>query len=73
MKPGENIVLVITASPHRRAAFEAAQFLMDYLKTDAPFWKKETGADGRGGDWVDARESDDNARKRWKTPDKTTE
>ena len=65
MKPGENIVLVVTASPHRKAAFEAAQFLMDYLKTDAPFWKKETGPDGDNGDWVDARERDDDARKRW--------
>jgi molybdopterin synthase catalytic subunit len=72
MKPGENIVLVITASAHRRAAFEAAQFLMDYLKTDAPFWKKEAGPDGGGGDWVDARESDDDAHKRWDTPDGST-
>jgi len=72
MKPGENIVLVITASAHRRAAFEAAQFLMDYLKTDAPFWKKEAGPDGSGGDWVDARESDDDAHKRWDTPDGST-
>jgi len=71
MKPGENIVLVVTASPHRRAAFEAAQFLMDFLKTDAPFWKKEAGPDG--GDWVDARESDDDARKRWETPEKAAE
>jgi molybdopterin synthase catalytic subunit len=71
MKPGENIVLVVTASPHRQAAFEAAQFLMDFLKTDAPFWKKEDGPDG--GDWVDARESDDDARKRWETPEKAAE
>lgn len=67
MKPGENIVLVVTASEHRQAAFEAAQFLMDYLKTDAPFWKKEDGPDG--GDWVDARESDEAAAERWETPD----
>jgi molybdopterin synthase catalytic subunit len=73
MKPGENIVLVVTVSPHRKDAFEAAEFLMDYLKTGAPFWKKETGPDGRGGDWVDARESDDDARKRWKSPDKVSE
>lgn len=66
MKPGENIVLVVTASPHRQAAFEAAQFLMDYLKTDAPFWKKEDGPGG--GDWVDARVRDDDALKRWETP-----
>jgi molybdopterin synthase catalytic subunit len=73
MKPGENIVLVVTASPHRKAAFEAAQFLMDFLKTDAPFWKKEASADGGGGDWVDARESDDDALKRWDMPDKAAE
>ncbi len=64
LAPGDNIVLVVTASAHRQAAFDAAQFLMDYLKTQAPFWKKETGADGEGG-WVDARESDDDALKRW--------
>lgn len=64
LDPGDNIVLVIAASPHRHAAFEAASFLMDYLKTRAPFWKKETFVDGSGG-WVDARESDDAARERW--------
>lgn len=64
LEPGDNIVLVIAASPHRHAAFEAASFLMDYLKTRAPFWKKETFTDGSGG-WVDARESDDAARERW--------
>jgi molybdopterin synthase catalytic subunit len=67
MKPGENIVLVVTASPHRQAAFEAAEFLMDFLKTNAPFWKKEAGVDGDSGEWVDARESDDDALKRWDT------
>jgi molybdopterin synthase catalytic subunit len=61
---GDNIVLVVTASPHRHAAFEAAEFLMDYLKSSAPFWKKETGSDGNG-TWVDARETDDVALKRW--------
>ena len=61
--PGENIVLVVTASAHRQAAFEAAEFLMDYLKTRAPFWKREETADG--GNWVDARESDDTAAARW--------
>lgn len=71
MKPGENIVLVITASAHRHAAFEAAEFLMDFLKTNAPFWKKEDGA-GSGG-WVDARDSDDDALKRWKIPEKAAE
>jgi molybdopterin synthase catalytic subunit len=62
--PGDNIVLVVTASAHRHAAFEAAQFLIDYLKTSAPFWKKEEGADGAGA-WVDARESDDAAMEKW--------
>lgn len=71
MKPGENIVLVITVSAHRQAAFEAAEFLMDYLKTNAPFWKKEAGRDG--GLWVDARESDDDALKRWEAPHKAAE
>ena len=64
LAPGDNIVLVITASPHRQAAFEAAEFLMDYLKTRAPFWKKETFADGEA-QWVDARETDDAATRRW--------
>lgn len=65
LKPGENIVLVVAASAHRQAAFEAAAFLMDFLKTRAPFWKKETDADGEGR-WVDARESDTAALDRWK-------
>ena len=64
LAPGDNIVLVITASPNRQAAFEAAEFLMDYLKTRAPFWKKETFADGEA-QWVDARETDDAATRRW--------
>ena len=64
LKPGENIVLVIAASAHREAAFEAAQFMMDFLKTKAPFWKKETDAHGSG-EWVDARDSDDTAMERW--------
>ncbi len=62
--PGDNIVLVITASAHRHAAFEAAEFLMDYLKSRAPFWKKEERPDGTS-DWVDARESDLSALQRW--------
>lgn len=66
--PGDNIVLVITAAPHRRAAFEAAEFLMDYLKTSAPFWKKEHRPDGTTGDWVDAKDEDDSARARWTGP-----
>jgi molybdopterin synthase catalytic subunit len=64
LKPGDNIVLVVTASAHRHAAFEAAAFLMDYLKSNAPFWKKETLAEGESR-WVDARESDDDALARW--------
>lgn len=64
LKAGENIVLVITAAAHRQAAFEAAGFLMDYLKTRAPFWKKEATSAGESG-WVDAREQDDTAAKRW--------
>ncbi len=63
--PGENIVLVITASRHRRAAYEANEFIMDFLKTEAPLWKKEHRADGTEGGWVDARESDDVALARW--------
>lgn len=65
MAPGENIVLVLAASSHREAAFEAASFLMDFLKTRAPFWKKEHRADGTAGDWVEAREADDEAATRW--------
>ena len=64
LKPGDNIVLVITASEHREAAFDAAQFLMDYLKTSAPFWKRETGPDGSK--WVEAKAEDGTARTRWR-------
>ena len=64
--PGENIVLVVTASAHRRAAFEAAEFLMDYLKTRAPFWKREHLADGTTGAWVEAAAQDDEAVARWR-------
>ena len=63
--PGENIVLVATASAHRRAAFEAAEFLMDFLKTRAPFWKREHPRDGEPGPWVEARRDDDHAAERW--------
>ncbi|MCB1427937.1 MAG: molybdenum cofactor biosynthesis protein MoaE [Nitratireductor sp.] len=63
--PGGNIVLVIAASAHRQAAFEAASFLMDFLKTRAPFWKKEHLIDGGEGQWVDARDADDKAAERW--------
>jgi molybdopterin synthase catalytic subunit len=61
--PGDNIVLVATASSHREAAFAAAEFLMDYLKTQAPFWKKEERAAEAG--WVEAKGSDDAAAARW--------
>ncbi|MDP2356072.1 MAG: molybdenum cofactor biosynthesis protein MoaE [Beijerinckiaceae bacterium] len=64
--PGENIVLVVIASSHRAAAFAAAEFMMDYLKTRAPFWKKEHLADGGAGDWVEARDADDHAADRWR-------
>ncbi|WP_378943409.1 molybdenum cofactor biosynthesis protein MoaE [Mesorhizobium sp. ANAO-SY3R2] len=65
IRPGENIVLVVAASTHRQAAFEAANFLMDYLKSRAPFWKKEHRVDGSEGGWVDAKESDELAAARW--------
>ncbi|MCK0209331.1 molybdenum cofactor biosynthesis protein MoaE [Starkeya koreensis] len=63
MVPGDNIVLVVTASAHRAAAFEAAEFLMDWLKTSAPFWKLEEREDTR--DWVAAKDADDEAAERW--------
>jgi molybdopterin synthase catalytic subunit len=66
LKPGENIVLVVAASSHRHEAFEAASFVMDFLKSRAPFWKKEHGADGSEGGWVDAKEADEAAAARWK-------
>ena len=62
--PGDPIVLVVTLSAHRGAAFEAGNFLMDYLKTSAPFWKKEETAGGA--QWVDAKSSDDEALNRWR-------
>ena len=61
--PGENIVLVVTASSHREAAFSAAEFLMDYLKTRAPFWKQVETASGKT--WVAAKAADDTAAERW--------
>ncbi|ESX92396.1 molybdenum cofactor biosynthesis protein MoaE [Mesorhizobium sp. LNJC405B00] len=64
--PGENIVLVVAASSHRQAAFEAANFLMDFLKSRAPFWKKEHRVDGTDGGWVEAKDADDQAVARWK-------
>lgn len=66
LKPGDNIVLVAVSATHRQAAFEAASFLMDFLKSRAPFWKKEHLGDGSQGGWVDAREADEEAARRWK-------
>jgi molybdopterin synthase catalytic subunit len=63
LKPGDNIVLVITASEHREPAFRAAEFLMDYLKSRAPFWKSESGPDDER--WVEAETSDEAALARW--------
>ncbi|MGF6253108.1 molybdenum cofactor biosynthesis protein MoaE [Ensifer sp. LBL] len=63
--PGDNIVLVVTASRHRQAAFDGANFIMDFLKTSAPFWKKEHLGDGTTGGWVSAKDADDTARDRW--------
>ncbi|QGM44502.1 molybdenum cofactor biosynthesis protein MoaE [Methylocystis heyeri] len=65
IRPGEKIVLVVVAASHRGEAFQAAEFLMDFLKTRAPFWKKEHRADGRPGDWVEAKACDDEAADRW--------
>ncbi|MGH6954730.1 MAG: molybdenum cofactor biosynthesis protein MoaE [Alphaproteobacteria bacterium] len=64
LEPGERIVLVAVASAHRLAAFEACQFLVDWLKTKAPFWKQEESDEGRH--WVDSRSSDDEAARRWR-------
>ncbi len=66
LEPGERIVLVATASAHRQAAFEACEFLVDWLKTKAPFWKLEESA--AGAKWVEARVSDDQAAARWHAP-----
>src|SRR6266480_3596623 len=63
LEPGDNIVLVVTAATHRQDAFAAAEFLMDYLKTRAPFWKREERPSG--GAWVEAKETDDRAAARW--------
>jgi len=64
--PGERIVLVAAAAAHRAEAFAACEFIMDYLKTRAPFWKRELTA--TGGRWVEAREEDDRAAERWRQP-----
>jgi molybdopterin synthase catalytic subunit len=65
IRPGEQIVLVLCASAHRAAAFSAAEFLMDFLKSRAPFWKKEHRADGTQGEWVAAKDADEAALERW--------
>ncbi len=67
LKPGEAIVQVMALALHREAAFQGAEFLMDYLKTDAPFWKKEAAAGGER--WVEARAEDDDAKLRWRSDD----
>jgi molybdopterin synthase catalytic subunit len=66
LAPGENIVLVAVTSAHRKAAFEAAEFLVDYLKTRAPFWKQEERSGSTA--WVEAKESDEIAAARWNRP-----
>ncbi|MGD9537484.1 MAG: molybdenum cofactor biosynthesis protein MoaE [Alphaproteobacteria bacterium] len=72
LEPGEQIVLVVTAASHRQAALESCAFLIDWLKTKAPFWKLEEGASGEH--WVEARASDDEAAARWQpTPPKAAE
>lgn len=63
LEVGAPIMMVATAAPHRVAAFQAAEFLMDYLKSRAPFWKKEVGADGA--EWVAAKDEDEDALRRW--------
>jgi molybdopterin synthase catalytic subunit len=67
MEPGDRVVLVATAAAHRREALDACAFLIDRLKTEAPFWKRETR--GENGKWVEARASDDQAAARWSGPD----
>lgn len=63
--PGQNIVLVVASSTHRQAAFDAAGFVMDFLKSRAPFWKREYGTDGVAGEWVEARDADEARLKGW--------
>ena len=67
LRPGENIVLVLAAAAHRQSALDATSFLIDWLKTRAPFWKKERFADGEEA-WVEARADDDAAAARWQDP-----
>ena len=71
IEPGEDIVLVVTAAAHRQDAFAAAEFLMDYLKTRAPFWKQIEYAEGQSGNemiWIEAKQSDDALAERWRPP-----
>jgi molybdopterin synthase catalytic subunit len=68
MVPGDNIMMVLTASSHRADAFAAAEFLMDYLKTSAPFWKQEERAGSEKAAWVEAKDTDQAATDRWNTP-----
>jgi len=65
IRPGERIVLALAAARHRAEAFAAAEFMMDYLKTRAPLWKKTHRIDGAAGDWVEAKAADDTAAARW--------
>ena len=65
LEPGENIVLVIAASTHRQSAFDGASFVMDFLKTQAPFWKKEHLLSGDQGKWVEAHDRDNSALRKW--------
>ena len=71
IEPGGQIVFVAAAASHRAAAFAGAEFLMDYLKTRAPFWKKEHPVEGPASEWVAARDEDDSAMARWETGDQT--
>jgi molybdopterin synthase catalytic subunit len=71
IEPGEDIVLVVTASSHRHDAFASGEFLMDYLKTRAPFWKRVEQSDGGG--WVEAKGADDSAADRWTKPPRRNE
>ena len=63
--PGERIVFVAVSGSHRTEAFAACEFIMDFLKTSAPFWKREHNVDGSKGEWVEAKDADDKARDRW--------
>tara|TARA_E500000331_G_scaffold291173_1_gene287545 strand:- start:1062 stop:1538 length:477 start_codon:yes stop_codon:yes gene_type:complete len=71
LEPGDQIVLVATASPHRQAAFDSCAFLIDWLKTKAPFWKLED-TQNEGARWVEAKAADDRAAERWEQTDKTS-